>query len=140
MLVNLKSSAVKAETQSFVLELSERLPAHLIAPCVVNGQFRLKTVDSYYVMELNINAILTISCQRCLNEFSYHYNNYTELAICNSDEDAEQLMERYECIVAVNNQIDLLELVTDELHLYAPEFHPELKDCNDELSRFMQLK
>ena len=140
MLINLKTCAIKTERQGIVLELGERLPARLKAPCAINCQFDVEPFDNYYVMRLMVDSVLTVVCQRCSNEFIYLYKNQTELAICNSDEMAEKLMERYECIVSQNNQVDLVELITDELHLYAPEFHPELKDCDDELGKFMNLK
>lgn len=140
MLINLKTFAAKAEQYPVKFELQDRLPAHIKLPCVINCRFDVKPYDNYYVIKLNVDSILTVICQRCLSEFSYPYANQTELAICTSDETAEKLMENYECIVSSNSQIDLIEIVTDELYLYGPEFHPEQSDCDNEMSKFINLK
>ncbi|WP_028387842.1 YceD family protein [Legionella fairfieldensis] len=140
MLINFKTRAAKTEQQNFVIEIKERLPEYINIPCTVQGHFGLESVDNYCVMALTVNAELIITCQRCLNEFNYNYNSLTELALCPSEEIAEKLMERYECIVPQGNQVDLKELLTDELYLYAPKFHLERSDCNEEMKKFIRLE
>jgi uncharacterized protein len=137
MLINLKVCAAKARQQNTTVELKERLPAHIVLPCQVACQFVVKSFYRYYLITLKADSILTLICQRCLKEFTYHYRNQTELAVCDSDKMAEQLMDQYECIVSPNELVDLNELLTDELHLYGPEFHPQVSDCNNEVSRFI---
>lgn len=137
MIINLKTNAAKAEQQEANIELRERLPAHVLSPCMIHCQFDVEAFNHYYVITLDVNSTLSVICQRCLKEFAYHYVNQTTLAICDSDEMAEKLMEQYECIVSNNNQVDLKELLTDELHLYVPESHPEITDCDNEIDRFI---
>lgn len=138
MLINLKNCAAKAAPQTVKIKLHERLPARINSPCLVNCQFTVRAVDNYYLMTLDVDVILTITCQRCLDLFSHHYINQTVLAICSTDERAEKMIELYESIVADHNQVDLIELVTDELHLYAPEFHALASECNRAASRFIR--
>lgn len=83
--------------------------------------------------------MLILTCQRCLGEFSYHYSNLTEVAVCDSDETAEKMMNQYDCLVSTN-QVDLQEIVTDELHLYAPEFHFDLNECDHGVDKFISIE
>ncbi|CEK10818.1 YceD family protein [Legionella hackeliae] len=137
MLVNLKTAVNKASPESVILELRERLPAHINSGCIVNCQFAVESQNNYFILTLKVNSDLIITCQRCLKEFIYHYVNETKLAVCHSDEMAEKLMDQYECVIAENNHIDLAELITDEFHLYTPELHPETNDCDTEINRFI---
>ncbi|MDI9818206.1 MULTISPECIES: DUF177 domain-containing protein [unclassified Legionella] len=139
MFINLKTMAAQSGQEQVNIKLQERLPAHVASPCSINCQFSVESFDHYYLLTLSVDTLLELTCQRCLKEFSYHYLNLTKLAICDSEEMAEELMERYECIVA-NNHIDLQELVTDELHLYAPELHPEMIHCDGEINKFIMTE
>ncbi|KTD22302.1 metal-binding, possibly nucleic acid-binding protein [Legionella lansingensis] len=140
MLINLKTLSAKAEGEHIVLELRERLPTHLISPCTVNCHFSVEKCNDYYLLHLNVESNLGIICQRCLQEFSYHYDNTSELAIVSCDEMADKLMEQFECVVADNNQVDLKELVTDELHLYIPELHAKSSDCDHNVDKFIGVE
>lgn len=140
MLINLKTCAAKAEQQETKIELHERIPGHISLPCIADCCFFVDSFDNYYLMKLDIDVRLLITCQRCLHEFIHHYKNQTVLAVCNSDEMAEKLMAQYECVASHNNQIDLKELVADELYLYAPEFHLETSDCNSEVNQFINAE
>lgn len=137
MIINLKKFAVSDDLQRCELVLDERLPPFIKSPSTLSCKFHVKMLQNYYVMPLELSADLKCICQRCLGEYDHHYQNKTELAICFDDETAEKLMELYECIVSVSGQVDLKELLTDELYLYGPEFHPEISDCDNEIKRFI---
>lgn len=137
MIINLKIFAARGEEESVKIELQERLPAFISGPAILNCHFNVKMQGNYYLLTLKADSKLKAICQRCLNEFEYHYVNETVLAVCNSDTMAEQLMDQYECVVSDNNQVDLKELLTDELYLYGPEFHPEVTDCDTEVNRYI---
>jgi uncharacterized protein len=64
-------------------------------------------------------------------------NHQTLLAVCQNDIQAETLMEQFECVVAVDSQINLLEVLADDLHLFAPEKHTHLADCNPEIRQWI---
>lgn len=137
MLINLKTSAGLAE-QHARIELQERLPVFILSPCVLECQYKVTAQADYYLVNLKVNAVLTLICQRCLHDFSYDYTNQLELAVCDSEQKAEKLMTLHECIVASHNQVNLVELLTDELHLYVPKYHPQRSDCDEEVSCFIR--
>lgn len=139
MLINLKSDAAKAGPQNVKIELQQRLPAYVAGPCVLDCQFKVIAVENYYLITLDIDSVVSVICQRCLGEFNHHYINQTTLAVCASDEIAEKLMELYECVVSSDGHIELEELLTDELHLYVPEFHSDIENCDQEINRFIQV-
>ncbi len=126
--------------QSTILSLADRLPAFIKGPCDVTVNYEVEAKENFYLLHLHVQGTLCIACQRCLDEFSYSYDNMTILAICRDDAQAEQLLARYECIVAPNLQIDLYELVVDELYLYAPQIHSEIAKCNSEINQFLMGK
>jgi len=77
-----------------------------------------------------MHAILHITCQRCLSTVHYPYQQTTELALCFNEERANQLMSTYDSIVVENDELNLDDLLTDELHLFAPEIPHELSVCH----------
>lgn len=129
MMICLKSSSKQAEPSRAQLTLSERLPFHIVSDCHVTCDYSVRRVSDYYLLTLDVTGILPIQCQRCLETFQHQYANLTELAICRDDMTAENLMDHYECIVHQHHEVDLTSIVTDELHLYVPEKHPELIEC-----------
>ena len=120
----------KQNQQVQTITLTERLPSFIIPPCIVQVEYIAQAEDDIYLLQMHVQGVLNIVCQRCLAEFAFNYNNSTQIAVCSTDARAESLLEQYECIVAPNMKIDIYELVTDELHLYVPQFHPDIKDCD----------
>lgn len=137
MFINLKNSAEKAKPQQVKLELMERLPAHINAPCTVECQFKVQAYENYYLITLDVDASLSVICQRCLGEFHYHHINQVTLAVCDETM-VDKLMINYECVVSQNGEVDLQHLLTDELHLYLPEYHQDLDFCDQSMEEFIQ--
>jgi uncharacterized protein len=140
MLINLKTKAANADAETFRVEISERLPANIAGPCLIEGDYTFQFFSTYYLLTLTIAGDLTVICQRCLHEYPHHYSNTSVLAVCESDELANTLMNDYECVVVKDNQVDLIELITDELHLYSPENHLNYEDCDSEVNQFISVK
>lgn len=138
MLINLKVNAQEGTTKKICTKISERIPTYIEGPCLVDCDFSVQSMDSYYLLTLQVQADLIITCQRCLHDFAYHYSNKTDLAACHSEAQADALMSEYECVVVKNDQLDLTEILTDELYLYSPNVHPKLTDCDQELEKFIQ--
>lgn len=122
------------------LVLAERLPVFIVGPCQITATYTIEAKDDYYLIHLATDGELTVICQRCMQEFSCPYTNQTVIAVCRNDERAEQLLEFYECFVSSNWQVDLSALVIDELHLYAPQFHAEIEDCDREINEILTGK
>lgn len=138
MLINLKISALNSEAQHIDVEIMDRLPDFIEQPFLAHCDFTVQSSDDYYLLKLTVNSELTIVCQRCLQRFSHDYTNTTELAFFNSDELAETYINNYECIVIEEPQVDLIDLVTDEIHLYCPEMHLDHRDCDREVDQFIR--
>lgn len=130
----------KQGTQHKQLTVTERLPSFVVAPCQLDVTFQVELKEDFYLIHLEVKGDLTVVCQRCMNEFKLDYNNPTVVAVARSDERAEQLLEQYECIVSSNWQVSLDDLVVDDLHLYVPQFHQEIKDCDEEINQFLTGK
>jgi uncharacterized protein len=127
----------KQGQQVKLLSIKERLPSFLVALCQLTATYHIEAKGDYYLVHLRIVGDLKVTCQRCMKEFNSSYDNPTTIAVCRNDERAEQLLELYECIVSSNWQVDLEELVIDELHLYAPQFHPDINDCDSEINQYI---
>lgn len=134
MIISLKPFSKHSTPQQVDIRLSERLPKHIVADCILHCDYLVKSFPDYYTISLDVSGELPLRCLRCLDEYCYPYENHTELAICRDDETAEKLMEVYECIVSDRLEVDLVEVLTDELHLYVPEKHADLIDCHDEIA------
>lgn len=133
MIICLKTATKQDHPIRVQLHLTERLPHQIISDCSLVCEYVVTRYPDYYVLTLHVVGELPIQCQRCLEAFVQPYENHTELAICVNDSIAEKLMESYECIVSPQLEVNLVEIVTDELHLYAPEKHEELIDCTDKI-------
>lgn len=130
----------KQGQQGLNLILNDRLPDFIVAPCQLKISYQVEHKDDFYLINLEVAGDLTCICQRCLKQFSFSYENKTVIAVCRNDERAEQILEHYECIVSSNWQVDLNELIIDELHLYAPQIHPDINDCDDSINQFLSGK
>ena len=125
MLLNLKPSE-----QQLSLVLEQRLPLFIKAPCHVDCHYQLEKEKGYFLLRLRVSGLLTIVCQRCLSDFIYDYTNETVIALCESDDIANQLMSNYECSVISEGEVDLNDIILDELHLYAPQKHVDHRSCD----------
>ncbi len=126
MKICLKTQAKQAGHEQVTITIQERLPRHVESVGPLTCQYQLESVDQYYLLTLRVSGELDIVCQRCAGLFRHEHVNETNLAVCANDTIAERLMEHFECIVACNNQIDLVEIVTDDLHLFLPEKHIDM--------------
>ncbi|HHJ0475419.1 TPA: DUF177 domain-containing protein, partial [Legionella pneumophila] len=117
--------------------LNERLPSFVSPGCHLHASYHIEAKDDFYLIHLRVQGNLNSICQRCMENFTVCYNNSTVIAVCRSDERAEQLLSQYECLVSSNWQVDLNELIIDELHLYAPQVHPDINECANEINEIL---
>ena len=127
MKYNYLDLAKQTEPRQLELILTDRLPAALHSPVKIQTQFQVKAYGDYYLLSIKTSAALELTCQRCLDDITINYQNDLTLAICDSEDQAEQATQAFESIVSGNQFIDLVEILTDELHLYAPDRH--IDDC-----------
>lgn len=133
MKIDVKTLARQAKPQPFQLTLKDRLPRNVAAANRLTGQIQAVVHGDCYLLSVEVEGQLLINCQRCLEEFNYDYQQQTQLAVCQDEETAEKWMTQYESLVVTDNTLDLEEIVTDDLYLYAPEKHPHLEDCRCEI-------
>jgi len=78
-----------------------------------------------------VQAELTIQCQRCIQPFKYEIICDFSLAVVNTLEEASVLPEQYDPVVVKDKHIALRELIEDEIILNMPIIarHKE-EDCS----------
>lgn len=114
-----------AAAQTFKVHLTSRLPVQVTAACDLTGQYKVEAAGEYDHLTLNTTGTLQLLCQCCLEPFMYTYGHITELAVCANEEIASRLMAQFDCVVSEQGEINLDELITDDLHFFLPEKHPE---------------
>lgn len=70
--------------------------------------------------ELELEAVVTLECQRCLEPFGQALSSSARLAFVADDEEAAPVPEGYEAIPTGEDRVDLRALVEDELLLSLP--------------------
>lgn len=131
---------VKYGQQTKTITLDSRLPDFIEAPVTLHVHYKAEVQEDFYLIHFQTNGILNLRCQRCMENYSYSYTNETIIAICRTEERAEKLLEHYECIVSTDFQVNVEDLLIDELHLYIPQFHPEITECNSEINQYLTEK
>lgn len=127
MKFSIQKSELMVKKGPFSIEITERLPFYINTAQDIEFYYTVARFKEYYLLTLDVSANLNITCQRCLQDFNYRYLNTNNIAVCKSDEIAEKIMSTYEPLVSLTNEVDLLEIITDDLHLYCPEVH---ENCN----------
>jgi uncharacterized protein len=123
ILRSLKTLAKQANPSEVSLQVQERLPYYVQSPCELHCKLVVRQESHYYHLNLQISGRLTIHCQRCAQDFQHDYEHSSELAICPDEEMADRMMSRLDCIVQTEDDLDLLAVVTDDIHLFCPEKH-----------------
>jgi len=134
MNICLKTHAKQSGSRTVVVRVEDRKPTRVSSQAELTCVFKVEDCTDYYLLTLDVSGSLEITCQRCVTDFQQEYMNQTKLAVCANDEIAERLMASYECVVVNNYEIDLMDIVTDELHLFLPEKHPDIAGCDLDIS------
>jgi len=81
--------------------------------------------------EMELEAVVTLRCQRCLETYAQTLRSVTKLAFVSDEEEAGLVPEGYEAIPVPGARVDLAELVEDELLLSLPvvALHGEGTQC-----------
>lgn len=137
-IISLAELAKKKSSQRSVFLLKERFPPHVQSVEPIECDYSVDNHEDFYVLTLSLFGVVHVVCQRCLHLFPYTLKLQTELAICCHEDVVEKVMKDYECVVTRDDRIDMLTIVTDNLHLYVPEKHSSVLDCADEMKQFIQ--
>ena len=125
MKINLKKTSQQSQPSSVSLTLEERLPPFLAESCVATCDYSVISHDDFDLLITEVHTDLKVVCQRCLEVFEHTYRRRSELAVCRDDTKASHHMASYDSVVSDQGEVDLVEIITDELHLYCPEKHEE---------------
>jgi len=90
-----------------------------------------KDLQGIYFIEGQVTGILTLQCQRCMENMLYPVDAEFRLALFESEQAADAAaLESYESIVVEERQLVSLDIIEDELILSLPvvALHP-LKEC-----------
>jgi uncharacterized protein len=137
MIKSLKILAKQAEPTHVVLRLLDRLPYFVASPCDMTCDVSVEKNHQYYALSLAVQGRVTLICQRCLASFEHSYAHVSELAVCPDEAVAERLMPTMDCVVSEGDDIDLLAIVTDELHLFCPEKHADTFECDETTRQYL---
>lgn len=140
MMICLKTQAKQASEQRIAVLLHDRLPSKVSSPVELMCVFKVEAGSDHYLFCYVVSGCVEMTCQRCLGAFQYDYTNHTSLAVCSREDRAEALMAYMDCIVAHDNQISLVDILTDELHLFLPEKHENENECDVEIKAFIEDK
>jgi len=130
MLINLKTCAYSSDAQTISISIQERLPDNVSEASHMTCKYTVKDEQTYHLLVLDVRAELTMLCQRCLHTYKFDYIHQTVLAVCATDELADRLMSSYDTITVEKQEVDLLMVLTDDLHLNTPLNHPNREDCD----------
>jgi uncharacterized protein len=75
-----------------------------------------------YIMRVEIDADVMVTCQRCLEAMPEHLSSKSILAIVWTDEEATHVPKHLEALVVDDAPCSLWEVVEDELILALPSF------------------
>jgi uncharacterized metal-binding protein YceD (DUF177 family) len=75
------------------------------------------------LLNINIDGILSIFCERCGKQYLQPFKHDFLVAICQNDAEADAIMADYDPVIATNNEIDLAHIVLDEIILTCPRKH-----------------
>jgi uncharacterized protein len=134
----LKTQAKQVTSQRVVVHIQERLPERMGSPCELTCDYQVSDCRDYYLLTWTVMGLLEITCQRCLTVFQENYSQKSQLAVCATDTMAETLMGREDCMVAPDHQVNFMDILTDDLHLFSPEKHRVLTDCDSKISTFIR--
>ncbi len=139
MNIDLKKKGLLGKPSLETVFIDERLPSHITHAFELKCQYEVELKGDYYLLKLCEEAMLPITCLRCSQEFSYHYQQKTELVVCSNEKTAEKYQSLYDVIVAHDYLIDLKDILIDNLHLFSPQFHENIESCDENQLKLMQF-
>src|SRR5262245_13202290 len=87
---------------------------------VARGRFRFHRESALAVAEGHVSAILTLTCQRCLEEMTLPVDADSRLAFVDSAEASAEEIGSRDPVVAQDGQVSLATLIEEELLLALP--------------------
>ncbi len=138
MYIHLKNASNIINRQVISVTVQERLPFFVQKPVDLDCVFQVQFHNNYYLFLLQSEGTIDLTCQRCLGSFAHTLKMDLKLAICQQESMRPHLETRYDCIINTDDELNVVELITDELHLSLPEKHLDSMDCDKNISQYIQ--
>jgi uncharacterized protein len=107
-----------------------------LAPLLVdaggNASFRLvfeRDQERRAVVRVAVDAVLRLTCQRCLEPLDHEVHSRCVLAVVGSVDEGRRLPESYESLLVVEGTVRPLEIVEEELLLAIPAVPRHARPC-----------
>ncbi len=139
MKLDLKKKANHPTSIEETIYLEERLPSYVSKGFELKFNYEVQSKGEFYLLKINERADVPVYCQRCMKEFIQEYHLETELAVCPNEQIAEKYQSLYDVIVASDLIVDLKEILIDNCHLFLPQFHQNIEDCDQNQLKLMQF-
>ena len=124
------TSVAKQDNPGVVpIKLEERLPSWINGAPLLTCTYHVKDMRDYYSLTLQTKGVLSITCQRCLEQVEHFYEHSSEVLLCRTDEVADRLMGVGESIVVEHDEVNLNDIITDDLYFYAPDKPHDITSC-----------
>jgi uncharacterized protein len=129
MIIDMKKAGLLTLMQTATLTIETRAPAWINTPCVLACAYQIQQKQGVTELCLTTTGVLNIACQRCLETVDHAYSHTQTLAVCRNDEESARLMSIYDCVQTIEDELSLLDIVTDDLYLFSPSIPHESSDC-----------
>ncbi len=80
-----------------------------------------RDIDNRIVVDLQVEAALSLICQASLEVYDEHVNRRSELAVIEDDDEQHDLPDNYEPVKTENGRLAIVSLVEEELLLGLPQ-------------------
>lgn len=96
------------------------------------GHVQFDREGGFATGNLEVDATLTLVCQRCLAPMSWPVSSHTQIALVAQADDAERVPPEFEPVIAAEGRISVRDLVEEELLLGLPvvPLHADPAECD----------
>ncbi|NBX84093.1 MAG: metal-binding protein [Gammaproteobacteria bacterium] len=130
MKIDMRKKVNNDKNHDIKVILEDRLPSFVIEPIEMTFSYEVEKEGPLNLLTIHEKAYPKIQCQRCMEECSQPFEHTSQIAICSSDEIAQQYQSSYDLIVASDFILEINDILIDDLHLYLPNFHKKIDQCH----------
>jgi uncharacterized protein len=138
MRIDIKKHAGKGKSSIQTVLLKERLPFIVDKPVELSFSYTIENKGDFYLLQLEEEANIHLICQRCTDEWIYPYHQMHKLAVCADEKAAQKYQTLYDVLVFSDLNVDIDEVLVDNLHLFLPENHEKVDQCNKNQLKLIQ--
>ena len=138
MKIDLRKDANKGKCIGGTIFLAERLPIFVNQPISIDFNYSIQRFDEYYLISIEEKSSVQLICQRCSEAWVEEHAHTTELMICFNEKTAERLQNEYDVIVLPDLILDIKEVLLDNMHLFLPEKHENIDQCNQDQLKLLK--